>query len=249
VNGFASCAVVIPCFNEGPTIARLVAEVRRQMPAVIVVDDASTDETSQNAAGAGAIIVRHDYNLGKGAALRTGLSLAIERGFEWVITMDGDGQHAPADLPALLRCAGESGALLVVGNRMPAAHAMPWLRRRVNSWMSRKLSRRAGRTLPDTQSGFRLIHLRTWAALPLCAERFEVESEMLMAFIAADCPVAFVPIQVIPSARPSHIRPLADTLRWWKWWRGLKHSAAGEPGVQFIGASLNRVAQPINDLI
>ncbi len=99
--------------------------------------------------------------------------------------MDGDGQHTPADVPALLRCAGQSGALLVVGNRMHQAPAMPWLRRRVNVWMSRKLSQRAGQLLPDTQSGFRVIHLPTWYTLPLNAERFEVESEMLMAFVAA----------------------------------------------------------------
>ncbi len=243
--------MVIPCFNEGATIARLAAEARRHAPAVVVVDDASTDDTASEARRAGAIIVRHGRNLGKGAALRTGLSLAHERGFEWAATLDGDGQHAPADLPALLQCAAESGARMVVGDRMHAAGAMPWLRRRVNFWMSRKLSHRAGRTLPDTQSGFRLIHLRTWAALPLRAERFEVESEMLLAFLATDCPVAFVPIQVIASSRGSHIRPVADTLRWWKWWRGLKSSPARrvERGVQFSDTSFNGAAQPIKNLI
>lgn len=251
MNEFASCAVVIPCFNEGSSIALLAAGARRQVPAVIVVDDASTDDTSRKAVRAGAMVLRHGRNTGKGAALRTGLSLAFEQGFEWAATMDGDGQHAPADLPALWRCAAESKALLVVGNRMHAADAMPWLRRRVNIWMSRRLSRRAGRMLPDTQSGFRLIHLRTWAALPLCAKRFEVESEMLMAFISADCPVAFVPIQVIPSARASHIRPVTDALRWWKWWRGLGRSAAraGGQGVRLHEAALTGIARPINDLI
>jgi hypothetical protein len=251
VTAFPSCAAVIPCFNEGATIARLAAEARPHVPAVIVVDDASTDNTSSEAGRAGAMVVRHGRNLGKGAALRTGLSLAVEQGFEWAATLDGDGQHAPAELPNLLRCATESGASLVVGDRMHAAHSMPWLRRRVNLWMSRKLSRRAGRMLPDTQSGFRLIHLRTWAALPLRAERFEVESEMLMAFLAADCPVAFAPIRVIPSARGSHIRPVADTLRWWKWWRGLKKPAArrGEHGVQFSGPSFNGATQPIKNLL
>jgi glycosyltransferase involved in cell wall biosynthesis len=243
--------VVIPCFNEGATIAPLVVEARRQVPTVVVVDDASTDDTVARARGAGAIVVRHGRNLGKGAALRTGLSAAREQGFAWAATLDGDGQHAPADLPALRHCAEESGARLVVGDRMHAANAMPWLRRRVNFWMSRKLSRRVGRGLPDTQSGFRLIHLRTWAALPLRAERFEVESEMLLAFLAADCPVAFVPIQVIRSSRGSHIRPIADTLRWWKWWRGLKYSPmrVAEVGIPFSGASFNGAAQPIKNLI
>lgn len=99
--------------------------------------------------------------------------------------------------------------------------AISWLRRRVNRWMSRRLSERAGRYLPDTQCGFRLIHLETWTALPLKTDHFEVESETLMAFLAAGCRVEFVPISVI-RRRSSHIHPLADTLRWWKWWRKLQ---------------------------
>jgi glycosyltransferase involved in cell wall biosynthesis len=219
--GLASCATVIPCFNEGATITALVGAVRRHLPEIFVVDDGSTDDTASQAARAGAAVITHGRNLGKGAALRTGFLQALKQGFEWAVTMDGDGQHSPDDLPNMLRCAEESGALLVVGNRMQQAQAMPWLRRRVNVWMSRKLSQRAGRILPDTQSGFRVIHLPTWSALPLNAKRFEVESEMLMAFVAADCPVVFEPIQVIAPGRNSHIRPVTDTLRWWKWWRGL----------------------------
>jgi glycosyltransferase involved in cell wall biosynthesis len=222
--GLTSCAVVIPCFNEGGTIAALVAEVQRQVSAVIVVDDGSSDDTAAQAGCAGATVIVHDRNRGKGAALRTGLTRAMREGFEWAATMDGDGQHAPDDLPALWRRAEESGASLVVGDRMHAAEAMPWVRRRVNFWMSRKLSQRAGQRLPDTQSGFRLIHLQSWAALSLRAERFEVESEMLMAFAAAGHPVAFAPIRVIAAQRNSRIRPVRDTLRWWKWWRGLNAS-------------------------
>jgi hypothetical protein len=109
--------------------------------------------------------------------------------------------------------------LQVIGNRMGSARDMPWLRRQVNRWMSWKLSQRAGRPLPDTQCGFRLIHLKTWAVMPLKSERFEVESEMLMAFLAAGRRVEFVPIRVIRSRRNSHIHPLADSLRWFSWWR------------------------------
>ena len=222
VPGPTSCAVVIPCFNEGAGIAALVAAVRLQFPRVLVVDDGSTDDTPVRAQSAGAKVVRHAQNLGKGAALKTGLSQARKQGFEWAFTLDGDGQHAPDDMPAFLQCAEQTGALLVVGNRMHNTRAIPWLRRQVNCWMSRQLSRRAGKHLPDSQCGFRLIHLGTWAALPLKTEHFEVESEMLMAFLAAEHPVAFVPIQVISRSRSSHIHPVADSLQWWRWWRGFE---------------------------
>ena len=210
---------MIPCFNEGASLAALVAAARRQFPCVLVVDDGSTDDTTLQAQSAGAQVVSHAKNLGKGAALRTGLTRARQQGFQWAFALDGDGQHAPDDLPVFLECAERTGALLVVGNRMPSAHAMPWLRRQVNRWMSRQLSRRANRPLPDSQCGFRLIHLTTWAALSLQTEHFEVESEMLMAFLNAAHPVAFVPIRVISPGRSSHIHPVTDSLRWWRWWR------------------------------
>jgi glycosyltransferase involved in cell wall biosynthesis len=236
VPELTTCAVVIPCFNEGASIAALVAAARRQFSRVLVVDDGSTDDTAARAQSAGAQVVTHAKNLGKGAALRTGLSQARQQGFAWAFTLDGDGQHAPDEMPAFLECAGQTGALLVVGNRMPNAQAVPWLRRQVNRWMSRKLSQRAGCPLPDSQSGFRLIHLQTWSSLPLKTERFEVESEMLLAFLAAEHPVSFVPIRVISRSRRSHIHPVADSWRWWKWWCGLNASSlvSQQPSVSTI---------------
>jgi hypothetical protein len=237
-------AAVIPCFNEGATIAPLVAAVRQYLPSVLVVDDGSTDDTSNLAGGAGAVVVSHQRNLGKGAALRTGMLLALKQGFEWALTLDGDGQHAPEDLPALLRCAGQTGASLVIGSRMHDARAIPWLRRQVNRWMSRKLSRLAGRHLPDTQCGLRLIHLGTWAALPLKTERFEVESETLMAFLAAGRRVEFVPIRVIRSSRSSHIHPVTDSLRWLRWWRNFgRLSTSCNPAGSAIQSSLPAATQ------
>jgi glycosyltransferase involved in cell wall biosynthesis len=215
-------AAVIPCFNEDRTIGPLVSQVREYIDLVVVVDDGSTDNTSSKAKQAGAVVLRHDRNCGKGAALKTGLSHAHHLGCEWSVTLDGDGQHAPDDLPALRQCAEQTGAPLVIGNRMGNADAMPWLRRQVNRWMSSRLSQYAGRRLPDTQSGFRLVHLPTWAALDLNAQRFEVESEMLMAFLAANHPIEFVPIRAIAASRKSRIHPIADSLRWFKWWRQMR---------------------------
>lgn len=231
--GTTTCVAVIACFNEAGTIAALVTALRRSLASVIVVDDGSTDASSSLASEAGAEVIAHRRNLGKGTALKTGLSYARQRGFEWALVLDGDGQHAPEDWPAFWRCAEQTGALLVVGNRMHCARAIPWLRRQVNRWMSRRLSRHAGRHLPDTQCGFRLVHLSTWATLPLNTEHFEIESEMLMAFLAAGHPVEFVPIRVIGRGYRSHIRPVTDSLRWWKWWRRFTRltgaAALGDP--------------------
>jgi glycosyltransferase involved in cell wall biosynthesis len=226
----ANCAAVIPCFNEAGAIAALVPAVRRQIAQVWVVDDGSTDATGALARRAGAAVLRHPRNLGKGAALRSGLSRALDRGLTWAVTLDGDAQHAPEDLPALFRCARDTDARLVIGNRMGQAGKMPWLRRQANRWMSWQLSLQARRRLPDTQSGFRLIHLETWATLSLAAERFEVESETLMAFLAAGQPVEFVDVRVLPSRRRSHICPVADTFRWVKWWRRYRRTMVDRAG-------------------
>ncbi len=212
------CAVIIPCLNEAASIGSLVRQVRQVLPTVLVIDDGSADETASAAKHAGAEVIQHLRNLGKGAALATGLRHAHERGFAWAMLMDGDGQHSPEDLPAFFRNAEASAAAMVVGNRLASPGKMPWLRRVVNRWMSRRLSRRAGVTLPDSQCGLRLIELRAWAGLSLTTTRFEIESEMLLAFLAAGHGVEFVPIRTIYKSETSKIHPLFDTLRWFRWW-------------------------------
>ena len=215
----AQCAAVIPCLNEAAAIETLVRQVRGHLPAVIVVDDGSTDATGEKAALVGAEVLRHDQPQGKGAALQAGLKRARERGFMWAMTLDGDGQHSPEDIPAFLQHATRADAALVIGNRMANAGRMPWLRRQVNRWMSRRLSRLAGRALPDTQCGFRLFQLDAWSRLPIATRHFEIESEMLLAFVGAGHLVEFIPIQVIYKAEQSKIHPWRDTVRWFSWLR------------------------------
>jgi glycosyltransferase involved in cell wall biosynthesis len=219
VNWPATCAVVIPCCNEEATITGLVHEVRRHLPTIIVVDDGSEDQTAARAATAGAQVVRRELNSGKGAALQAGVAAALAQNYAWVMTLDGDGQHRPEDIPAFLRCAEETDASLIVGNRMHKAESIPWLRRRVNRWMSRRISVCAGRALPDSQCGFRLINLMAWAELVLDADHFEIESEVLLGIVRAGHRVAFVPVAVIGKSRRSHIQPLKDTWRWLRWWQ------------------------------
>ena len=211
------CAAVIPCFNEAAHVRRVIEEVRTFLPKVIVVDDASTDATAEAVRDAGAEVLQLPENLGKGAALRHGWQHARERGFKWVLTLDGDGQHSAEDIPAFFACAEETAALLVIGNRMNDCRTMPFVRRCANRWMSRWISKMTGVDLPDSQCGFRLAHLETLLGLPLLANRFEIESAMLVAFLVAGRKVEFVPIRTIYENGTSKIRPLADSWRWLRW--------------------------------
>ena len=101
---------------------------------------------------------------------------------------------------------------------MAQAEQMPWLRRFVNRWMSRRLSKAIGKPLPDSQCGFRLMNLRAWSGLAITATHFEIESEVLLAFLAGGYAVEFVPVRVIYKNEQSKIHPWRDTVRWFRWW-------------------------------
>ncbi len=212
------CVVVIPCLNEAVAIGPLVQEVRKFLPQVLVVDDGSRDATSAQAEAAGARVLRHHQTEGKGAALTTGFRAAVDAQFAWALAMDGDGQHAPADIPKFLELAGREHAGMIVGNRMTAAHQVPWLRRQVNRLLTRLISNLAGCPLADSQCGFRLLDLSVWAGLPIASRHFEIESELLVQFARAGQTIRFVPIEVIYKEEQSKIQPIRDTLRWWRWW-------------------------------
>ena len=217
MNWSQECKAVIPCLNEAANIAAVVTAVRGHLASVLVVDDGSTDGTAGIARGAGAEVVRTSGRRGKGAALRAGWLRAQEQGFRWVMMLDGDGQHAAQEIPAFERCAELTGARLVVGDRMGAAATMPKLRRFINWWMSKNLSKLTGVHLPDSQCGFRLAHVETLLSAVITARNFEIESEMLVQFAAMDQPIAFVPVSVIYKTRASNIDPLLDTWRWLRW--------------------------------
>ena len=159
--------VVIPAHNEGPRIGRVVAAAVRHMP-VLVVDDGSSDDTAAVAAAAGAQVIRQEPNQGKGAALRAGFAAAIAEGAEAVITLDGDGQHDPSEIPAFLglyarRSIGGLPTELIVGRR--SFRRMPPVRRIANWLGTVTLSAAVGRWVHDNQSGYRLIGRRLMAAM------------------------------------------------------------------------------------
>jgi glycosyltransferase involved in cell wall biosynthesis len=208
--------VIVPAYGEEARIGEVVAGIRRHCPQVVVVDDGSGDRTAAAAEQAGATVLRHAVNQGKGAALNTGFQYAREGGYDFVITMDADGQHDPDDIPAFLDAYRRTGVPVLIGNRMDAAGAMPLVRRLTNRFMSRLLSRRMGQAVPDTQNGYRLYRCDVLPRMPTESQRFAAESEVLLELAACGVPMGSVPTKVIYRDERSKIRPVRDTLRFFR---------------------------------
>ena len=217
----SQCCAVIPARDEAGRVGAVVRSVLRHVPVAWVVDDGSTDATGAEARSAGARVLRHDRPRGKGASLRTGWAAAMHAGVEWMVLLDGDGQHDPADIPALVTAAGEASRL-VVGNRMASPGPMPWSRRLANRWLSARVSATAHQSIPDSQCGFRVAHLPALASLAIRSEGFEIESELCLAFSRAGFAVVSVPVRCIYGGQPSRISPWRDGLRWWRWYRSAR---------------------------
>jgi glycosyltransferase involved in cell wall biosynthesis len=215
-------AALIPAYFEADHIGDVVRRTRCQLDQVLVVDDGSTDGTQAAARAAGAEVIRHEVNQGKGAALKTGLRLLGERpGVEFVLMLDGDGQHVPEEIPAFLDAANRSGARCFVGSRMNDLTGMPWLRRITNLCMSAYISAVCGQRVADTQCGFRMVH-RDWAGVLVeCPSRqFEFETEMLVTLSRLGCKIDSVPVSTVYGTEKSKIQSVDDTLRFIKlMWR------------------------------
>lgn len=205
---------VIPAFDEAATIEEVVGRVRRAGLEVIVVDDGSRDETARLAERAGARVIRHEANRGKGAALRTGFAHARALGAEAALALDADLQHDPAEAPRFIEAAERTGADIVCGTRMARRSGMPLVRWATNGWMSVLLSMVAGIRLTDSQCGYRLLGRRSLEQLEIRAERFDVESDMLLQAAALGLRVREILVRTIyVPERRSRIRPLRDTIR------------------------------------
>jgi glycosyltransferase involved in cell wall biosynthesis len=209
----ANWCVIVPAYREHGRIGRTVEGIRSYSPNVVVVDDGSGDGTADEAQKAGAAVICHDVNQGKGAALNTAFRYAQERTYDFVITMDADGQHDPSDLPAFVEEFRRSGTPVLVGNRMDDPRTMPWIRRLTNRFMSWLLSRRMGQVVPDTQSGYRLYRGDLLPLVMAESPRYAAESESLLRLAEHGARIGSVPIRVIYRDERSKIRPGRDTIR------------------------------------
>lgn len=204
---------VIPAFNEAATIGDVVAGLVPQVGKIIVVDDGSHDGTAEQARSAGAEVVCHGSNRGKGAAVRSGLRMALAGPFSHVLLLDGDMQHLPGEAGKLLAEAQRTLADLVVGERVFDRAAMPLSRYYANRVGSRVLSWFVGVPLGDTQSGFRVFRSELLRKMPLRATRYEVETEMLVKARRLGGRIARVPISAVYGTSVSKLRPVRDTMR------------------------------------
>ena len=203
----SAVSVVIPAFNEAEAIANVVGAVAAAGPwrEIIVIDDGSQDETSSRASTAGAIVVRHPYNKGNGAAVKSGIRRATG---EYILILDGDGQHQAADARRLIARLGEYD--LVIGAR-PKATQATHARRFGNDALNQFAAYLTGRNIPDLTSGFRAArrdHLLEF--LHLLPNGFSTPTTTTLAFIKAGYNVAFEPAEARPRVGTSKIRLARD---------------------------------------
>lgn len=204
---------LIPAFNEERKIAEVVRRTLPFVRKVLVIDDGSTDRTAELACAAGAEVLRHQANLGKGASLQEGFRLALAEGWEGVIVLDGDGQHEPEYIPRFLAAAREEGSEIVLGNRMDSSLRMPAIRYNTNWLTSRIVSFLAGKNIPDSQCGFRLLKKEVLEQVTCATRNYDMESEQLIKAGRLGFRIFSVPINCIYSGQDSKIKPGRDTWR------------------------------------
>ena len=202
-----SVTIVVPAFNEGDSIGQVVRELGAAAPwhEVLVVDDGSTDGTGKAARDAGARVVRHPYNKGNGASVKTAIRAATS---DWIAILDADGQHAPTDAERLIAKLGEYD--LVIGARDPRTQATAG-RRIGNALLNWLASYLTGRPIPDLTSGFRAARREYLLEfIHLLPNGFSTPTTTTLAFIKAGYNVAFEPIAARARVGNSKIRLASD---------------------------------------
>lgn len=203
--------LVIPALDEERTLPALIQSAQKYIHDIMVVDDGSSDATAQVAETAGAMVHQFAANRGKGVALKVAFEYAVENGYDWIFTMDGDGQHAVDDLrnfsPALDRYD------LVIGNRMNDRKGVPLIRRIANFSSSLLVSMRCRQWIPDSQSGFRAYSAKLLRSVELRSSRYELETEVIIKAAGKGFRIGHTTIQTIYAGEISRFRNLKDSLR------------------------------------
>ena len=212
---------VIPTYHDEKHIGNIVRRTGQQLDHVLVIDDGSNDGTAQRARDAGAEVIVHNQNRGKGEAIKTGLRHCLARNVTWVILLDSDGQHLPEEIERFLSAAASATrAAFFIGNRMNDVARMPFVRRLVNRYMSRRISRVCRQKIPDTQCGFRMLDRQLIPELLGGGHRFDYDTEVLIIASRKGYRIESVPITTVYSDQVSKIHPVRDAIRFFKlMWR------------------------------
>lgn len=213
-EAYQRICVVIPAYNAESTIEEVVMRTRKIDPQIkiIVVDDGSKDRTAELARKAHAEVISHDRNRGKGIALQTGFSKAIANGADAIITLDADLQHAPEEIPKFVQKWLDTDADLIIGTRKHEIGKMPPLRIFTNTVSSLLVSLSAGRTVKDSQSGYRLVSRRLIETIPTQCPGYGVESELVIKAAIRGYRIEAVPIATIYGDEKSYIHPVKQPL-------------------------------------
>lgn len=212
-----NACVIIPTYNNINTLATVIKDVKKYTDQIIVVNDGSTDGTSQVLSAIDDIaIIGYPVNKGKGFAIRTGFIKALELGYDYAITIDADGQHFADDLPLFLQAIQDYPESLIIGSRNIEAEGMPGKNTFANRFSNFWFKIETGIRLPDTQSGYRLYPLKAYAKTHFFTKKYEFEIEVLVRSAWRNIPIIPIPVRVYyPPAdeRVSHFRPLRDFTR------------------------------------
>ena len=216
-------AAVIPAYQDEKHIGDIVRRTRERLDHVLVIDDGSSDQTAQRAREAGAEVIVHSQNRGKGEAIKTGLEHWLKREVPWVTLLDSDGQHLPEEIDRFIAAASSAARpTFFIGNRMNDLAGMPFVRRVVNRYMSTRISRVCGQKIPDTQCGFRMLDRQLIPELLGGGHRFDYETEVLIIASRKGYRIESVPITTVYTHQVSKIHPLRDALRFFKMMRRYK---------------------------
>ncbi len=210
-------AALIPCLDVADTLDDVIRGASEHVDHVLVVDDGSADRTADVAEAAGVEVMRHERNLGKGAALRSGMERLRAGGYTHAFSLDGDGQHLAREMPPLLEESRAHPAALILGARIrDEEQEVAGIRRFGNDFANWWVALAAGRAFADTQSGFRIYPIDATLGLSVRADHYEFESEVLILAARRGLEVRTCDIRVYyppPDELVSHYDPWIDTIR------------------------------------
>jgi glycosyltransferase involved in cell wall biosynthesis len=210
--GSKTCALIC-AYSEAQTIVEVVQRTLKQVRDVLVVDDGSTDKTGELAGKAGAMVYRHEINMGKGQALKNGFSYLNSRHYDRIITLDADLQHKPEEIPLFLGKL-DQGNDIVIGKRNFQEECVPRVRRFSNTLYARVLSAISKKQVYDPECGYRAFQKELLPKLVglTTARGFSYESELLMKLLLEDAKISWVDISTVYiTGRESKINPLKHT--------------------------------------